>query len=67
MCLISCILIRGASTCAADGVGGWAELGIYAGYYSCELMSNSVNAIQDEPKGSIDPARVLEKAHTSTN
>ncbi|KAJ0236719.1 protein phosphatase 2C 55 [Hirschfeldia incana] len=50
----------------ADGVGGWAELGIDAGYYSRELMSNSVNAIQDEPKGSIDPARVLEKAHTST-
>ncbi|XP_010449755.1 PREDICTED: probable protein phosphatase 2C 55 [Camelina sativa] len=50
----------------ADGVGGWAELGIDAGFYSRELMSNSVNAIQDEPKGSIDPARVLEKAHTST-
>lgn len=50
----------------ADGVGGWAELGIDAGYYSRELMSNSVNAIHDEPKGSIDPARVLEKAHTST-
>ncbi|KAF8082624.1 hypothetical protein N665_0818s0039 [Sinapis alba] len=51
---------------AADGVGGWAELGIHAGYYSRELMSNSVNEIQDEPIGSIDPARVLEKAHTST-
>ncbi|ESQ55781.1 hypothetical protein EUTSA_v10025106mg [Eutrema salsugineum] len=50
----------------ADGVGGWAELGIDAGYYSRELMSNSVHAIQDEPKGSIDPARVLEKAHTCT-
>ncbi|VVA93410.1 unnamed protein product [Arabis nemorensis] len=50
----------------ADGVGGWAELGIDAGFYSRELMSNSVSAIQDEPKGSIDPARVLEKAHTST-
>ncbi|CAH8317169.1 unnamed protein product [Eruca vesicaria subsp. sativa] len=50
----------------ADGVGGWAELGIDAGYYSRELMSNSVSAIHDEPKGSIDPARVLEKAHTST-
>ncbi|KAK6924328.1 PPM-type phosphatase-like domain [Dillenia turbinata] len=29
-------------------------------------MSNSVGAIQEEPKGSIDPARVLEKAHSST-
>ncbi|GAB4852079.1 hypothetical protein Ancab_016269 [Ancistrocladus abbreviatus] len=50
----------------ADGVGGWAEHGIDAGQYARELMSNSVNAIQDEPKGSIDPARVLEKAHSNT-
>ncbi|KAL7117241.1 hypothetical protein ACP275_03G060600 [Erythranthe tilingii] len=50
----------------ADGVGGWAEVGIDAGKYARELMSNSVNAIQEEPKGSIDPARVLEKAHTGT-
>ncbi|KAJ1419720.1 PPM-type phosphatase domain [Sesbania bispinosa] len=50
----------------ADGVGGWADLGVNAGYYSRELMSNSVDAIQEEPKGSIDPARVLEKAHSST-
>lgn len=50
----------------ADGVGGWADLGVNAGYYSRELMSKSVEAIQEEPKGSIDPARVLEKAHSST-
>lgn len=50
----------------ADGVGGWADLGVDAGLYARELMSNSVSAIQDEPKGSIDPARVLEKAHSST-
>ncbi|XP_075517001.1 putative protein phosphatase 2C 55 [Primulina tabacum] len=50
----------------ADGVGGWADLGVNAGYYARELMSNSVNAVQDEPRGSIDPARVLEKAHAST-
>ena len=50
----------------ADGVGGWADLGVDSGQYSRELMSNSVNAIQEEPKGSIDPARVLEKAHSST-
>ncbi|CAA2973074.1 probable protein phosphatase 2C 55 [Olea europaea var. sylvestris] len=50
----------------ADGVGGWADLGVDAGQYARELMSNSVNAIQEEPRGSIDPARVLEKAHTST-
>lgn len=50
----------------ADGVGGWADLGVDAGLYSRELMSNSETAIKEEPKGSIDPARVLEKAHSST-
>nr|DAD21732.1 TPA_asm: hypothetical protein HUJ06_023195 [Nelumbo nucifera] len=50
----------------ADGVGGWADLGIDAGQYARELMSNSVTAIKEEPKGSIDPARVLEKAHLTT-
>ncbi|XP_073284321.1 probable protein phosphatase 2C 55 isoform X2 [Primulina huaijiensis] len=50
----------------ADGVGGWADLGVNAGYYARELMSNSVNAVQVEPRGSIDPARVLAKAHAST-
>ncbi|KAF8405187.1 hypothetical protein HHK36_010087 [Tetracentron sinense] len=50
----------------ADGVGGWADLGVDAGQYARELMSNSVTAIREEPKGSIDPARVLEKAHSST-
>ncbi|THF95020.1 hypothetical protein TEA_010873 [Camellia sinensis var. sinensis] len=49
----------------ADGVGGWADLGVDSGKFSRELMSNSVAAIQEEPKGSIDPARVLEKAHSS--
>ncbi|CAN1323550.1 Probable protein phosphatase 2C 55, partial [Linum perenne] len=50
----------------ADGVGGWADLGVDAGQYSRELMSHSVSAIREEPKGSVDPARVLEKAHSST-
>lgn len=50
----------------ADGVGGWADLGIDAGKYARELMSNSVSAVKDEPKGSVDPARVLEKAYTNT-
>jgi protein phosphatase PTC7 len=50
----------------ADGVGGWADLGVDSGQYSRELMSHSVTAVKDEPKGSIDPARVLEKAHSST-
>ncbi|XP_008786118.2 probable protein phosphatase 2C 55 isoform X2 [Phoenix dactylifera] len=50
----------------ADGVGGWADLGVDAGQYARELISNSVSAIREEPKGSIDPARVLEKAYSST-
>lgn len=49
----------------ADGVGGWADVGVNAGEFSRELMSHSVNAIQEEPNGSIDPARVLEKAHAN--
>lgn len=50
----------------ADGVGGWADVGVNAGLFARELISHSVAAIQDEPKGSIDPARVLERAHSST-
>lgn len=51
----------------ADGVGGWAEVGIDSGLFSRELMSYSVSAIQEQPKGSsIDPLMVLEKAHSQT-
>jgi len=50
----------------ADGVGGWADLGVDAGLYAKELMRNSMSAIKDEPEGTIDPTRVLEKAYIST-
>lgn len=50
----------------ADGVGGWADLGIDAGLYARELMSHSLTAIQEEPKGSVDLIRVLEKAYMGT-
>lgn len=50
----------------ADGVGGWADHGVDAGLYAKELMSNSMSAIKDEPQGTIDPSRVLEKAYTCT-
>lgn len=50
----------------ADGVGGWALHGIDSGEYARELMANAVSAIKEEPKGFIDPARVLEKAHERT-
>ncbi|KAJ6420038.1 hypothetical protein OIU84_030043 [Salix udensis] len=49
----------------ADGVGGWADVGVNAGLFSRELMSHCVNAIQEECDGSIDPSRVLEKAHAN--
>ncbi|CAK7339540.1 unnamed protein product [Dovyalis caffra] len=49
----------------ADGVGGWADVGVNAGEFSRELMSHSLRAIQEEPDSSIDPARVLEKAHSN--
>ncbi|CAI9771430.1 unnamed protein product [Fraxinus pennsylvanica] len=50
----------------ADGVGGWADPDVDSGHYARELMSNSVYAIQEERSGSIDPARVLEKAYIRT-
>lgn len=53
----------------ADGVGGWAEVGVNAGLFSRELMSYSVSAIREQGKGSgssIDPLMVLEKAHSQT-
>uniref|UniRef100_A0A0A9CWE6 Protein phosphatase n=1 Tax=Arundo donax TaxID=35708 RepID=A0A0A9CWE6_ARUDO len=50
----------------ADGVGGWADLGVDAGLYAKELMSNSMNAVKDESERPMDPSRVLEKAYTST-
>ncbi|MCD7462389.1 hypothetical protein HAX54_048408 [Datura stramonium] len=54
------------ATGVADGVGGWADLGIDAGLYARELMSHSLAAIQEEPKGSIDLIRALEKAYVRT-
>ncbi|XP_021888896.1 probable protein phosphatase 2C 80 isoform X1 [Carica papaya] len=50
----------------ADGVGGWADVGVDAGEFSRELMSNSLLALEEETKGSINPYRVLEKAHAKT-
>ncbi|KFK28352.1 putative protein phosphatase 2c 55-like [Arabis alpina] len=51
----------------ADGVGGWAEVGVDSGLFSRELMSYSVSAIRELAKGSsIDPLMVLEKAHSQT-
>ncbi|KAH6788277.1 Protein phosphatase 2C family protein [Perilla frutescens var. hirtella] len=49
----------------ADGVGGWADVGVNAGVYARELMSNSVEAIR-KGANDVDPFTVLEKAHAAT-
>ncbi|XP_051126960.1 probable protein phosphatase 2C 80 isoform X2 [Andrographis paniculata] len=51
----------------ADGVGGWADVGVNAGEYARELMDNSVRAIRESPDSDVDPLLVLEKAHAATN
>ncbi|KAL9158518.1 hypothetical protein ABFS82_08G074300 [Erythranthe guttata] len=51
----------------ADGVGGWADVGVNAGIYARELMSNSVKAIRENTDSDVDPLLVLEKAHARTN
>ncbi|KAH9553418.1 hypothetical protein CY35_08G008300 [Sphagnum magellanicum] len=50
----------------ADGVGGWAELGVDVGKYARELMSQSLLAVRQEPHGYIDPARIMRYAHSKT-
>ncbi|KAL8143582.1 hypothetical protein V2J09_016614 [Rumex salicifolius] len=50
----------------ADGVGGWADVGIDAGEYARQLMSNSVSSLKNESKASLDPLKVLEKAYQAT-
>ncbi|PHT56120.1 hypothetical protein CQW23_04606 [Capsicum baccatum] len=51
----------------ADGVGGWAKEGIDAGMYARELMNNSLIATDIEPKGHVNPKRVLQEAYKNTN
>ncbi|CAA0839578.1 Probable protein phosphatase 2C 55 [Striga hermonthica] len=51
----------------ADGVGGWADVGVNSGDYARQLMSNSVEAIRKVPGEDVDPLRVLEEAHAATN
>ncbi|MCO5576744.1 hypothetical protein L7F22_030562 [Adiantum nelumboides] len=50
----------------ADGVGGWADMGIDAGEYARQLMSQSLLAAQQEPAGCIDTVRVMEIAYSKT-
>lgn len=50
----------------ADGVGGWARMGIDSGIYARELMDNAVCSIQDQPEGAVDPKQVLKEAFLNT-
>lgn len=50
----------------ADGVGGWARLGIDAGEFARQLMYHAERAIKEEPKGAINLMRVLKKAFSDT-
>ncbi|EFJ24366.1 hypothetical protein SELMODRAFT_101879, partial [Selaginella moellendorffii] len=50
----------------ADGVGGWADVGVDAGQYARELMVQSIIAAQQEPHGLVDPVRILVRAHSKT-
>lgn len=50
----------------ADGVGGWAEIGIDPGLYSRELMNHAKEfAVTMEP-GADGPQQILEYAHRNT-
>lgn len=51
----------------ADGVGGWAEVGVDPGLYSRELMSHALNLLDDvESVHPGVPQRILEEAHART-
>ena len=50
----------------ADGVGGWASMGVDAGEFARQLIYHAECAIKDEPKGAINLMRVLEKAFSNT-
>lgn len=50
----------------ADGVGGWAEVGVDSGEYARKLMCESLIAAREEPTGCVDAARVLKKAYSKT-
>ncbi|GFY98177.1 protein phosphatase 2C family protein [Actinidia rufa] len=50
----------------ADGVGGWAKRGVDAGEYARDLMTYSIIALHNQPKGAVDPKMVLYQAYSNT-
>lgn len=50
----------------ADGVGGFSLKGVDAGEYARQLMKNSIVALADEPRGAVNPKRVLKEAFRNT-
>jgi len=50
----------------ADGVGGWAEIGIDPGLYSRELMAHAKEKALETESGSDMPQEILDYAHKKT-
>lgn len=50
----------------ADGVGGWANVGVDAGIYAKELMRRTRDAIRDSAVTVRDPLDALARAHAET-
>lgn len=51
----------------ADGVGGWADIGVDAGEYSRMLMDKARAAARGTPPGSTAPQTILESAYKQTD
>lgn len=50
----------------ADGVGGWANVGVDAGLYAKELMMRTRDALRSAPPDARDPLEALARAHAET-
>ena len=63
-----CVIINSgdAHSAAADGVGGWAEIGVDPGLYSRELMKFAKEATSTCDVGPSAPQQLLEVAYLAT-
>ncbi|KFM24954.1 putative protein phosphatase 2C 80 [Auxenochlorella protothecoides] len=57
---------QGTAVGVADGVGGWAEVGVDPGLYSRELMGHAQVACNSVKAGPSAPAEILTLAHAAT-